>query len=234
MIVMVPTRGRRAQCERLLESFTETATVADITFITDPDDQDTYEGMDWGDALHAVLDPRGTLTEKLNHAADGLKDTYGVLFWAGDDHVFRTPGWDQILLKALEEMGGTGVVYPDDKRRADIPEIWAATSDIVDTLGWFANPAVNHYYIDNSWAEIGLRTGLVRYVPDAVVEHLHYSVHAETVHDGLYQETEDAHGQRDLEAFTMWRAVQMPNDVAVLRRRFDPDVRWVLDRLTPA
>ena len=66
LLVIVPTRGRRANCERLLESFQETSACADITFITDPDDQDTYEGMDWGPAMHAVLDPprnRGGETE---------------------------------------------------------------------------------------------------------------------------------------------------------------------------
>src|SRR5580700_10427408 len=78
LLVMVPTRGRRKQCERLLESFTNTATMADILFILDPDD-DAYEGMDWGTAATAVLDPRGYLQQKLNKTAEAVVETYSVL-----------------------------------------------------------------------------------------------------------------------------------------------------------
>jgi hypothetical protein len=46
ILVMVPTRGRRAQCERLLESFRETTSDADLLFIIDDDDEETYEGLD--------------------------------------------------------------------------------------------------------------------------------------------------------------------------------------------
>ena len=38
LLVMVPTRGRRAQCERFLAAFAETATCSDLLFILDPDD----------------------------------------------------------------------------------------------------------------------------------------------------------------------------------------------------
>ena len=75
LLVMIPTRGRRAQCERLLASFAETATCADIVFVLDPDDEATYEGMDWGDAARAVLDPRAYLAGKLNKTASAVADT---------------------------------------------------------------------------------------------------------------------------------------------------------------
>ena len=56
-------------------------------FITDGDDQDTYDGMDWGTATHAVLDPRDYLTGKLNKTAEAMADLYPVLMWLGDDCV---------------------------------------------------------------------------------------------------------------------------------------------------
>ena len=230
LLVMVPTRGRRAQCERLLKSFTETATCADLLFITDPDDQDTYEGMDWGDATCAVLDPREYLTGKLNKTALAMADLYPVLQWARDDNVFVTPAWDKIMLAALEDLGGSGWVYPDDKRRADVPEHWMVSSDVVKALGWMANPVMGHYFIDNSVAEIGKRAGLIRWCPEAVIEHLHYSVTPETGHDQLYQDTETMFGEKDLAAYQQWRVGQLPFDVSVLRRQFSPDVRWVLSR----
>ena len=194
LLVMVPTRGRRAQCERLLKSFAETSACADLLFITDPDD-DSYAGMDWGDAVHAVLEPREFLSGKLNKTAAAMAGVYRVLMWCADDHVFRTPGWDKLMLATLDDLGGSGWVYPDDKRRSDVPEIWMCSSDVVQALGWFANPVLSHYYLDNSTGEIGKRSGLIRWCPQAVVEHLHYSVCPDTDHDGVYRETEGAFGR---------------------------------------
>jgi hypothetical protein len=231
LLVMVPTRGRRAQCERLLESFTATAgPETDLLFITDPDD-DSYQGMDWGGAACAVLDPREFLSGKLNKTAMSFADDYPVLMWAGDDHVFRTEKWDAIMLASLEDLGGSGWVYPDDRRRNDVPEIWMCSSDVVKALGWFANPAVEHYYLDNSIAELGKRAGLIRWCPQAVIEHLHYSVCAQTEHDAVYSETEAAFGEKDLAAWQEWRAARLSHEVAVLRRNFSPDVRWVLSKV---
>jgi hypothetical protein len=231
LLVMVPTRGRRAQCERLLASFRGTATCADILFILDPDDQETYAGMDWGDAPCAVLDPRAYLSAKLNKTAEAVIDAYSVLMWAGDDHVFVTPGWDRVMLATLEDLGGSGWVYPDDKRRSDVPEIWMCSSDVVKALGWFANPHLQHYYLDNSIAELGKRSGLIRWCPEAVIEHLHYSVAKETVRDAVYSETEEMFGQPDLAAFKAWSADALPMEVSVLRRQFSADVKWVLSRV---
>ena len=231
LLVMVPTRGRRAQCERLLESFAATATCADLTFIVDGDDQDTYEGMDWGPAACAVLDPRAYLTGKLNTTASAVVDAYRVLMWVGDDNRFVTPGWDALMLKTLEDLGGSGWVYPDDKRRHDVPEHYMVSSDVVKALGWFANPAVQHFYMDNSVADLGKRAGLIRWCPEAVIEHLHYSVTPGTERDALYQSTEETFGASDLAAFQEWRSSQCANEVSILRRHFSEDVRWVLSRV---
>lgn len=230
MLVMVPTRGRRENCERFIKSFTETATCADLLFITDPDD-DSYDGMEWGPAVQAVLDPREFLVGKLNKTALTMADTYDVLAWFGDDCVPVTPGWDRIMLDCLEDMGGTGWVYADDKRRSDVPEHWMCSSDVVKALGWYANPEMGHFYIDNTIAELGKRAGLIRWCPEAVVEHLHYSVAPATVRDEVYLSTEDRFGAADLQAFQEYRVNQLPHDVAMLRRKFSRDVQWVLGRV---
>jgi hypothetical protein len=237
LLVIVPTRGRRANCERLLESFTETASPGtDLLFVTDPDD-DAYDGMDWGVAVQAVLEPREYLTGKLNKTALAMADVYDVIAWFGDDCVFRppadesAPAWDQAMLGVLAEMGGSGWVYADDKRRHDVPEHWMCSSDIIRELGWYANPALGHFYIDNTVAELGKRSGLIRYCPQAVVEHLHYSVAPGTEHDAVYQSTEEMFGAADLQAFHQWHADVMPYEVARLRRAFSPDVSWVLGRV---
>ena len=231
LVILVPTRGRRENCERFLAAFKDTATCSDLVFITDPGDP-AYEGMDWGEAVQAVLDPREYLVGKLNKTALAMADLYRVIAWFGDDCVPRTQGWDRLMLDLLDgEMGGTGWVYADDKRRQDVPEHWMCSSDIVKELGWYANPLLDHFYIDNVIAELGKRSGLIRFCPEAVVEHMHYSVAAETAHDEVYQTTEEKFGAADLQAFQQWRADQMPYDVARLRRKFSRDVAWVLGKV---
>ena len=231
LLVIVPTRGRRGNCERMLKSFTETATVADILFVSDPDDAETYEGMDWGAALHAVMEPRGSYITKLNHGQEAFAGAYGAYMCLGDSNVFITTAWDQILLKALADMGGHGWVYPENGRRRDVPEHWLASASVIDALGWFAPPSQGMYYGDNIVGELGKRAGLIRYVPEAVIEHRHYTVDPETPHDDTYKTAEDTWGAADLQAFQAYRASQLANDVSVLRRNFSPDVAWVLSRV---
>ena len=63
------------------------------------------------------------------------------------------------------------------------------------------------------------------------MEHLHYSVCPETERDGVYQSTEDAFGEKDLRAFREWQAALMPLQVSLLRREFNPDIRWLLEKI---
>jgi len=231
LLVMVPTRGRPEQCGRLLESFRETTDRADIAFILDPDQEDLYAEVEWGDAAHGVLAPRGTLREKLNQTAAAFRDSYDALMWTGDDHVFRTPHWDTAMLAALDDMGGHGWVFPDTVRRRDVPEIWMADTALITELDWFFPPAVNQYYADNIIGELGKRAGLIRFCPEAVIEHLHYSIHPDVERDATYLEAESTYGQADLKAFNQWRTDHLSIQAAVLRRNYSRDVAWVLSRV---
>lgn len=230
LLTIAPVRGRRELAEKMLASFTETAAFSDIAFVTDPDDQDTYEGMDWGPAATAVLDPRGSFTEKVNSVALACAAGYDACYVVSDDNVFRTKGWDAIMMGALADMGGTGWVYPENRKRRDIPEHWLMSSDLIAELGWFAPPYVKHYYPDNIIAELGKRTGLLRFCPEAVITNEHYSV-AGTERDEVYRYAEETWGQADLAAFMAWRADVMPLEVARLRRKFSRDIEWVLSRI---
>ena len=231
LLVFTPTRGRRERCEEMLQSFQETTDNADLLFVIDEDDQDTYEGMDWGEADCAVFAPKGTLSEIINHTATGLADDYDALMFVADDHLFRTPHWDTIMLDELAKMGGTGFLYPDDKRRVDVPEIVLISSDIVQALGFFAEPSLGHFYIDNAWAELGKKLGLIRFVPQVMIEHRHYSICADVEYDSTYRQAEDDHGSPDKAAFMQWKALSLSYQAALLRRHFNPDIKWLLDRI---
>jgi hypothetical protein len=230
LVVIVPTRKRPHLCERLLDSFVATRDEADIVFVTDGDD-DSYDNFDFRKYGHAVLSPRGTLVQKLNQTAAQVADVYDQIMWLGDDHEFVTKHWDTLMVKKLQDMGGSGWLYPNNGRRSDVPESWLVSSDIVRELGYYANPNLNHYYIDNSTAELGKRSQLIRYCPDIVIKHRHYVVDDTAVYDDVYQETERTFGKQDLATFGAWRTSnQVASDVSKLRRAFNPDVAWVKTR----
>lgn len=232
MLVIVPTRTRPEQCAGLIDSFEKTTDNARLLFVTDGDD-DSYDQMDWKGHEMAVMDPRGTLVEKLNQTVGELiDDGEDPIMWLGDDHVFVTEHWDTLMLEALRDLGGSGWVYPNDKRRADVPETWLVTRDVIRTLQWYANPYLKHYYIDNTIAVLGKRSGLLRYCPDIIIEHHHYSVDASVEPDALYRSTERLFGERDLKAFQEWQgSTQVAMEVSRLRRKFNPDVQWILGKV---
>ena len=229
LCVFLPTRNRPAKARECITSFRETVKGdADLILILDDDDGSYADGFEDVDKITVT---RGTLVTAINSAAAVLAGTYDALMLASDDLVFVTPGWDEILLAKLAAMGGTGIIGWDSRRRYDLLEHVLMSSGIVKALGYFALPCCGHFYVDNAWTELGKRAGLLGYCPDVLIEHRHYSVTPGVEHDATYREAEKKHGAADLAAFQQWRAEQIANEVSVLRRKFSPDVRWVLSRV---
>jgi hypothetical protein len=219
-MIMVPVRGRKANCERLLASYEETVDSADMVFILDPDDLATYEGVGWGRTRQVVLDPRGMIGPKRNYAASLFVNDYDALMCAEDDITFgAAKGWDTILMAELAGMGGSGMVYPDEDRRTDVPENVLISTDIVKALGWFCEPSMQHYWIDNAWADLGKGAGCLKLCTDVKWENFHYSMGkaGNTARDKTYSEAERL-GAADAAAYGVWRRDRMAADVATVMR----------------
>ena len=217
LLVLLPVRHRRENAIKCTESFSRTRHDAEMLVISDIDDN-SYDGIDWPAGVRTrVLPEWMPYVPKINLVARELAPHYKALFAIGDDCEFVTPGWDTIMMKTLEDMGGTGIVYPENHRRQDVPEQWLTSSDIVMALGWFAQPTLKHYYTDNTWSDIGRHAQCIQFCPDAVIRHHHYSVDSETEYDQVYQQTEQL-GQADAQAYAVWRRENMDADVAAIRK----------------
>jgi hypothetical protein len=176
LLVIVPSLNRPAELTRLAESFRATSTAAtDLIAILDKPYARLYKDVPCETVVHPAHDAAAT-TVKSNWAARRYAHEYPAVMWCGDDHTFDTPGWDGILLGALAKMGGTGFVHPATGRDHTLPEVCLISSDIIQALGWIANPVLRHYYIDNTWKALGLAIGRYEYVPDAMVAHHHWSM----------------------------------------------------------
>ncbi len=215
LLIITPTRGRPDAALRLAEACRLTCTAqADLILAVDDDDT-SYDRLDLGAAV-VVRGPRQTCGQWTNQitAADG--PDYRAVASLGDDHVPRTHGWDSLLLAAIDDMGGTGIAYPDDLgQRENLPTAPVVSSDIPAALGWFFCPPMIHYWCDNVLKDIGEGAGCLQYVPEAVVEHIHPGW-GKTEMDVTYYEAWPA-GDHDKAAYEDWRAGGMAADVEKVR-----------------
>ena len=215
LLIIVPTRGRPQNIARMLDAVHETSRMkTHLHFGVDDDDPELerYEyvmkqaGKD-EDTLTAG--PREGLTGWTNKIAVARACEYSYLASFGDDMVPRTPGWDKALIKGIERMGGTGFTYPWDGIREDIPEACVMSSNIVMELGWMAHPDLQHWYIDNVWADLGRGAGCIRHLRAIAVDHVWKS--DQTAKDSSTKLTED----RD--AYYAWRkSGRMAEDIKII------------------
>lgn len=155
---------------------------------------------------------------KLEVAAAEEVGNYFALGFMGDDHVPRTAGWAQRWVDVLHEMR-TGIVYGDDALRGEeLPTQWATTSDIVRALGRLCPSPVEHLWSDTAVYDLGKAADCMRYLPDTVIEHMHY-VAGKAPRDAQYDRVNGREQwNRDEAAYLAWRdGGGLTADAAVVR-----------------
>jgi hypothetical protein len=212
LLIIVPTRRRRARLEQFLDAFDATRDGAtDLLIVTD-DDDDSYAGLTLPRRAGTVSRPRTWLGPKVNPVATLAARTYPAVGFLGDDAEPVTPGWDRILMSYLDT---PGIAYPENGRRRDVCEHQIVSSCIIRALGWYFEPTLMHYWTDTVLTELGARAGCLRYVAEAIVLHRHYD--SGGTYDPVYAESVDANGGRDQVAYNTWRESRMEADVQVVR-----------------
>ncbi|MFY1686490.1 FkbM family methyltransferase [Plantactinospora sp. WMMB782] len=219
LLVIVPTRGRPHNITRLWQAWRATSSGnADLLVAVDGDPTNlgayVATGAPW--VVHARWQGMiGTLNQRaVEHA-----DSYDALAFWGDDHCPRTPEWDRTLLDALDRHGPVGFAYGNDlHRRADLPTAVAMTSTVVRTLGYMAPPTLGHLVCDRWWLTVGRRLRRITYLPDTVIEHLHYRAGKAVKDDGYRQVNSRAQYERDRDAYRRYiNRGHLRRDVRALR-----------------
>lgn len=219
LLIIVPTRGRPQNAARLLEAVRDLSELeTDVFFGLDEDDparswyeESLLDRQQQSKVLTRVaIRPRMSLAEWTNFAAERHADRYRFLASFGDDHLPRTRGFDRRLVRAVEDMGGTGFAYPYDGMREDIPEAVVMSADIPRVLGYMCPPGLKHYYIDNVWADLGRWAGCLRYCRAVAVDHLHPG-NGKARADPLYA-SNSRRVSLDRDVYNEWRAMSMIAD----------------------
>ena len=178
MCVVVPSRGRPENADRLAKAFIDTNTEADLYFVVDNDDPRwvEYTNHDRYKVLPAD-NKTGGCAASLNTGAILLLDItkfplYDYFVFMGDDHIPRTQKWDKAFIQALGH--NTGIVYGDDLLQgANLPTAFMMNRELVNELRGMTFPGCIHLFFDNFVKQLGLDLNYLKYLPNVIIEHLH-------------------------------------------------------------
>lgn len=211
--LIVPTRGRPDKALELSRVIDETSTTTDLIFGLDDDDP---ELLNYIEAVgHNTFDvaPRGGMNATLNNIARRAAWAYDFLAFMGDDHRPRTRNWDGLLIESISDFN-YGIAYGNDLIQGEnLPTAVLMDSRIVRKLGFMAPPEQRHLYLDDFWRDLGKSLGTLRYNPQVIIEHMHFSV-GKSEQDALYAEvnSNDMY-DHDRVAYEKYRAEQFDADV---------------------
>lgn len=224
--VVIPSRGRPDRAFIAADAALSFATVPSTRVVIVIDDDDPalplylrrsgYPARGWSRLVLSGGETgdlvRATNTASRWLAADRPSEIIGNL---GDDHVVRTPGWDAKIAAALAT---PGIAYGDDRLQGEhLPTAPFISAEIVRALGWYALPTCRHMYIDDAWKALGNELGILRYLPDVIIEHVHPATGAVPTDEGY--ERANASTKHDADAFFAWRnGTDFRDDLRAVRR----------------
>lgn len=221
LALMVPSRGRPENVERLCVALQETDSIADLYVGVDADDSDLneYKNIEhrFRDINLIISNKRQRFAATVNSLSKLLCNDYKYLGWQGDDHVPRTIHWDRHYVYELERMQ-VGVVYGDDLVMGEaIATELAFTSNIVKTLGYAIPEGFVHLYVDNYFMELGRSIDRLKYLPDVVIQHMHPCV-GKAEEDLTYREANSPENwTNDRMRFEKYILEELARDAAKLR-----------------
>lgn len=217
LLVLCPSKGRPEKAQELLDSFNATKRLDDtkLVFVIDEGEVD-YPG------LLAIIPPSGRrgMVDPLNTAYRVIaeNETWDTIGFVGDDHRFRTPGWDAIFSEILAA-GGGGLIYGNDLNwpNGEIPTMIFGSAWVWDALGWMALPSCQHLYVDNAWRVIGEETNRLWYVPEVIIEHVHPAYSKAEWDEGYRAVNSSEMYSHDRAAFEAWLQRGADEDIGRVR-----------------
>lgn len=98
--ICCPTRGRPENVDRLLGSLGRTASIPPEVILYIDEDDNEYVDELYSSSVKIIRGPRQTLSNCWNECAKAA--TGDILMFAGDDIVFKTKGWDRMVINTFE------------------------------------------------------------------------------------------------------------------------------------
>lgn len=227
VLTMCSSRNRPGELIRMLESFSATKTldteIAVYISLDDPHLQeyiDALRGREW---LY-FIGPHKYMAEVLNFFSREVFPDCDYYQEVNDDHIYQTVGWDEMLVRTLEEQGqGWGIACPNSMIDKS-PSAYMISGNMVRLLDWFILPGLRHNSGDCSTFMIGNGLQRLFHVEEAHI--YHKSWHATQFGydtgapkddncDFVYSEEEEALGKKVCDEWDCVADVKRINDAII-------------------
>jgi len=177
--LLIPTRQRPEMLKRVYDSAFNLAShpgLVELIYYVDNDDK-SYDDLNLYNATK-VSGPRDVLSKAWNCCYDS--STGEIVWHGGDDNIFRTESWDDVVRDTFEE-------YPDriafiwgndgngESERNGFATHGFLHKNWVDTVGRFLPPYFVSDYNDTWLNEIAHAIDRHRHI-DIMIEHMHFSL----------------------------------------------------------
>ncbi len=188
-MIVIPSRDRPHNFQRLITACLSIATKIPAWVRLDEDDASLsqYAALEMPLGWEVIIGPRVPLSEVYNEAYREIPETSHWIFIA-DDVVPITKGWDRLLIDAA---GMDGMAVPAGGHDPNGTPHFVLGGELVRSIGWLALPGLSRLYIDTVWADIARLRGVLRHVPDVVLEHRHFS-NGKALYDQTYKKYKKA------------------------------------------
>lgn len=174
--LLLPSRGRPHNLERLAKSATETADRPDeVELVVFIDEDDTsYDGWAFPSQVKIYTTPRTIMSKYWNLAYE--RATGPIYMQCADDVIFQTPGWDTRVKEAFEHYPDKIVmVYGDDgdpNKEKDYGTHGFLHQNWVDVVGYFVPPYFSSDFSDTWLNYVADKIGRKVKI-DIFTEHMH-------------------------------------------------------------
>lgn len=205
VLVIVPSYKRHHKIEECVNSWKDTTSgKSDFLLVLEEKDEPYPEIK----GIASLRGDYGSLSKAWNEGFKAFPD-YKFYTLINDDHIFRTPEWEERFMETLKD---GGVAYGNDLLQKERLATAATFSgDILKKLGYVALPELEHLYIDNFWMEIGRGIGKLFYLPDVIIEHMHPAA-GKAVMDAEYQRS-NSNYSHEHRIFNHWLQHQKQIDI---------------------
>lgn len=184
--ILVPSYGRPRELKRLIASALATCTNYDWTIypLVEKDDPCMVGYSDvlikhYGSCENVVTritgskGSRNCIVEQWDRLKDIVPDE-DIVFTPGDDIVFASFGWDEMIVKTMPK-NGMGICYCADNEVFDLLHMIMGVG-LIKLVGGVMPTTINHYYTDSWWRKIALDAGIAHPIHDMFLFHLHSKV----------------------------------------------------------
>lgn len=213
LLVMCPSRGRPDRIKDMLASYDATKSIGtSLVIVLDNDDPKVNDYELTGRTV--IVQNRHDVSKIYNFLV-GKYNKHKYYCAINDDMVFRTNGWDDILIGEIEKNGGWGIAFGDDRihsGRLQRPTNTVISGNIVRALGYIYPPELYALLGDVFLGDLGKALGRLYYRPDVVIEHKHYCANT-APNDDTYRFGESRHAQ-EKEIYAKYKAERFTIDVA--------------------